>query len=98
MMPNVYGPDRTRLEILIYTTAAALAGFLPVALGFANAGYAAVAALLGAGFVLLAWRVFRIREGYEADRASRQLFAYSILYLFALFGALWVDHGFGLGR
>ncbi len=98
MMPNVYGPDRTRLEILIYTTAAAFAGLLPVAIGFANAGYAAVAVLAGAGFVFCAWRVFRIRDGYEADRASRQLFAYSILYLFALFGALWVDHGFGLGR
>ncbi len=98
MMPNVYGPDRTRLEILIYTAAAALSGLLPVALGFAGLGYAAVAAALGAGFLFLAWRVFRVREGFEADRASRQLFAYSILYLFALFGALWVDHGFGLGR
>ncbi len=27
MMPNVYGPDRTRLEILIYTAATALSGF-----------------------------------------------------------------------
>ncbi len=98
MMPNVYGPDRTRLEILVYSAATALAGFLPVLLGFAGYGYAAVAAALGAGFLLLAWRVFRRRNGFEADRASRQLFAYSILYLFALFGALWVDHGFGIGR
>lgn len=98
MMPNVYGPDRTRLEILIYTAATALSGFLPVLLGFAGYGYAAVAAALGAGFLFLAWRVFRVRGGFEADKASRQLFTFSILYLFALFGALWVDHGFGLGR
>ena len=98
MMPNVYGPDRTRLEILVYTAATALAGFLPVLLGFAGYGYAAVAAALGAGFLLLAWRVFRVRDGFEADKASRQLFTFSILYLFAIFGALWVDHGFGLGR
>jgi heme o synthase len=96
MMPNVYGPDRTRLEILLYTAATALAGFLPLALGFAGWGYAAVAAALGAGFLLLAWRVYRARDGFPADRAARQLFAFSILYLFALFGALWVDHGFGL--
>jgi protoheme IX farnesyltransferase len=98
MMPNVYGPDRTRLEILVYTGAAAVAGLLPVFLGFARWSYAAIAAALGAGFLFCAWRVFRIRDGFEADRASRQLFAYSILYLFALFGALWVDHGFGIGR
>ena len=98
MMPNVYGPDRTRLEILVYTAATALSGFLPVLLGFAGYGYAAVAAALGVGFLLLAWRVFRVRDGFEADKASRQLFTFSILYLFALFGALWADHGFGLGR
>ena len=34
MMPNVYGPDHTRLEILIYTAATVLSGFLPVLLGF----------------------------------------------------------------
>ena len=98
MMPNVYGPDRTRLEILIYTAATALAGLLPVLLGFAGYGYAAVAIALGAGFLFLAWRVFRVRKDFEADKASRQLFTFSILYLFALFGALWVDHGFGLGQ
>jgi heme o synthase len=98
MMPNVYGPDHTRLEILIYTAATTLSGFLPVLLGFAGYGYAAVAAALGAGFLLMAWRVFRVRHGFEADKASRQLFTFSILYLFAIFGALWVDHGFGLGR
>jgi len=98
MMPNVCGPDRTRLEILIYTAATALAGFLPVALGFASYNTAAVAAVLGAGLLFCAFRVYCVREGFEGDRACRQLFTFSILYLFALFGALWVDHGFGFGR
>jgi protoheme IX farnesyltransferase len=96
MMPNVYGADHTRLQILLYTVATVLAGFLPAVMGFAGYRYAAVAAALGAGFLLCAWRVFRVREGFEADKVSRQLFTYSILYLFALFGALWVEHGFGL--
>jgi heme o synthase len=98
MMPNVHGADHTRLQILIYTAATALSGLLPLLLGFAGYGYAIVATGLGAGFLFLAWRVFRVREGFEADRACRQLFTYSILYLFALFGALWVEHGFGFGR
>jgi protoheme IX farnesyltransferase len=98
MMPNVYGAARTRLEILAYTIATALAGLLPFALGFAHLGHAAVATALGAGFIFCATRVYRTCEGFEADRAARLLFTYSILYLFALFGALWVEHGFGFGR
>jgi len=98
MMPNVRGAAHTRLQILLYTAATALAGFLPVILGFARYGYAAAATLLGAGFLFCAWRVYRSREGADPDRVCRQLFAFSILYLFALFGALWVEHGFGLGR
>ena len=88
----------TRLEILIYTAATALSGFLPVLLGFAGYGYAAVAAALGAGFLF--WRgAFSASEtGSRPTRRARQLFTFSILYLFAIFGALWVDHGFGLGR
>ena len=98
MMPNVRGPAHTRLQILLYTAATVLAGFLPVILGLARYGYAAAASLLGAGFLFCAWRVYRSREGADPDRVCRQLFAFSILYLFALFGALWVEHGFGLGR
>jgi len=98
MMPNVRGTAHTRQQILLYTLATVLAGFLPVAFGFAGYGYGAVAAALGAGFLFCAWRVYRVREGFEADRACRLLFTFSILYLFALFGALWVEHGFGLGR
>jgi protoheme IX farnesyltransferase len=98
MMPNVRGAAHTRLQILLYTAATVLAGFLPVLLGFARYGYAAAAAVLGAGFLFCAWRVYRSREGADPDRACRQLFAFSILYLFALFGALWVEHGFGFAR
>jgi heme o synthase len=98
MMPNVRGAAHTRLQVLIYTAATAASGFLPVFLGFAGTRYAVAALALGAGFLFCAWRVFRTPEGFEADRACRLLFAFSILYLFALFGALWVEHGFGFGR
>ena len=41
------------------------------------------------------WRstVYRTREGREADRAAKQLFAFSILYLFGLFAALLLERG-----
>ena len=39
----------------------------------------------------LAINVYRLREGREAARATRQLFAFSILYLFALFATLLIE-------
>ena len=36
----------------------------------------------------LAVDVYRLREGVPAARATRKLFAFSILYLFALFAVL----------
>jgi protoheme IX farnesyltransferase len=39
----------------------------------------------------LAINVFRVREGFEASRATRRLFAFSILYLFALFATLLIE-------
>ena len=57
-----------------------------------------MAIVAGAGMALMALRVFRIREGAPANKAAMQLFGFSILYLFLLFSALVVEHGFGLAR
>ena len=39
----------------------------------------------------LAVDVYRLREGIEALRATRKLFAFSILYLFGLFATLLLE-------
>jgi protoheme IX farnesyltransferase len=49
--------------------------------------------MLGAVFLALALNVHRVREGRAADRAAKQLFGFSILYLFGLFAALLVERG-----
>jgi heme o synthase len=43
--------------------------------------------------VALAWQVFCERR--PAERASKQLFAFSILYLFLLFAVLLIERGWG---
>jgi protoheme IX farnesyltransferase len=47
--------------------------------------------LLGGGMLALAINVYRRREGSLALRATRRLFAFSILYLFALFATLLLE-------
>jgi protoheme IX farnesyltransferase len=96
MMPNVKGPDRTRLEILLYTVVLAPLGVLPWVMGMGGTAYGIVALLTGAIMLHLAIRVFRRRVGEAADKAAKQLFAFSILYLFLLFAVLLAEHSLTL--
>ncbi|GHD56988.1 protoheme IX farnesyltransferase [Thalassobaculum fulvum] len=89
MLPVVAGDRETRRQILIYSLLLAPLGTAPALLGFAGTGYGIVSGVLGGLFVVAALRVWR---GSAADhRPAKQLFGYSILYLFALYGALLVD-------
>ena len=96
MMPNVKGAGRTRLEILVYTLLLVPLGVAPWLIGAGGALYGAAAVVAGLGFAAMALRVYRVRDGVRANKAAMQLFAFSILYLFVLFTALIVEHGFGL--
>jgi heme o synthase len=91
MLPNVAGPDRTRTEILIYTLLLAPLGVAPYLLGFASLVYGVAATLGGVVFGLLAFTVYRRREGVPATSAAWRLFGYSIFYLFLLFLILVVE-------
>ena len=96
MMPNVAGPAATRGQIVVYSLLLLPLGLVPALTGFAGAAYALTAAVLGAGFLALAVRVFRTRDGDPARKAALQLFAFSILYLFALFAMLLIERMAGL--
>jgi protoheme IX farnesyltransferase len=96
MLPNVAGPDATRLQIWLYTLVLVPVGVLPAFMGFGGAAYALVSALAGLGMVALAWRVYRVRKGDEALKAAQALFAFSILYLFLLFAVLLAESALGL--
>jgi protoheme IX farnesyltransferase len=92
MLPVVAGEDATRRQILLYSLPMAVAAVVPWPLGLTGAIYGIVATLSSAWFVLLAFRVWRSRERDPANmKAERRLFAFSVLYLFVLFGALVVD-------
>ena len=91
MLPVVAGPDATRLQILLYTVVLVAVAFAPWPLGYFDAIYGLTSLVLGAGMLALAINVYRRREGVEANRATRKLFAFSILYLFALFAVLLLE-------
>src|SRR5262249_4342363 len=88
MLPVVAGKAETKRQILIYTSLLVLVSFAPVILGIAGIAYGAVAAIMGACFLLHAVPVLLER----GVRAARRLFRCSILYLFVLFAALIIEH------
>jgi protoheme IX farnesyltransferase len=88
MLPNVAGPDATRLQILLYTVVLVAVAIAPWPLGYFSAIYGVTSVILGAGMMWYAIRVYRHRTGSAALRATRGLFKFSILYLFALFAVL----------
>jgi protoheme IX farnesyltransferase len=92
MLPVVAGRAATKRQIVAYSLLLAPLGLVPAFLGTAGLLYAAVAAAMGVCFVLLALAVQRT----ESDRPARQLFGFSILYLFVLFTLLIVDRAPGL--
>jgi protoheme IX farnesyltransferase len=109
MMPVARGAKSTRRQILVYSALLVPAAVAPAFTGLGGRLYAATSILGGALFLLLALRLSASDAG-EAPRPgpeglyaarpgakpARDLFAYSILYLFGLFSALLLEHGFGL--
>ena len=89
MLPVVAGRAATTRQILFYSLLLVLASELPWVLVFAGPIYGAIAAICGALFLGLA---FRLSGSEGADRrAARRLFVFSIVYLFVLFAVLMID-------
>jgi protoheme IX farnesyltransferase len=93
MMPVVAGEVSTRWQVLLYTLVLVPLGIAPWALGFAGPVYGTVASVTGA--IMLGLAVQVLRERSPAERASRNMFAFSILYLFLLYAVLLVERGWG---
>ena len=88
MLPVTHGSEFTRLSVLLYTFILFGVTLLPFATRMSGALYLAVAVALGAQFIHYAWRLYRD----YSDALARRTFRFSIIYLFALFAALLVDH------
>ena len=92
MLPVVAGSAETRRQILIYSVLLVPLACTPVLTGLGGIAYAIASIALGAVFLALAIKVWRGTDGVDGDRAAKQLFLYSIAYLFGLFAVLLVEH------
>lgn len=88
MLPVTHGVAFTKLHILLYTLMLLAVTLLPFIIHMSGIIYLSGALALGIGFIIYATLLYR----EEGDRLAMKTFAYSIIYLTALFGFLLVDH------
>jgi len=93
MLPVVAGEKTTRRQIFLYSLPMAAAAIAPWPLGLTGAIYGISAIVLTGWFLVHATIVgFRPSDTGDAMKPEKALFAWSILYLFLIFGALVADH------
>jgi protoheme IX farnesyltransferase len=88
MLPVVRGGAETRRQILLYTIALWPASLAPALMGVASWAYGAAAVALSLVFTSLAIRMLPD----PSARACKKTFGFSLLYLFAIFALLVLDH------
>lgn len=94
MLPVVAGRLRTRQQVLAYAALLMPLSLAPALTGDLGLLYAAAAAGLSGAFAVLAFRLLRD----DADRTAMRTFRFSIIYLFALFGAMVLDRFWGFSQ
>lgn len=91
MMPVVAGARRTKWQMLAYTLILVPVSLVPVAMGAVGWVYMIAATGLGLGFIGHALIVLHEDDHDPTLKAARNMFGFSILYLFGVFAVLIVD-------
>ena len=97
MLPVVAGARTTRRQVMGYTAALLVVSLAPWALGYLGPVYGVSALGLGAWFLIASLRVLRDKQdgngiSLTRDAPARWAFRVSLVYLFALFTMMAVDH------
>jgi len=92
MLPNVRGDAVTRDQIFVYTVLLVAAAPFVALMPIAGWPYLVASLVLGGEFLRRAWL---LRQAPDNKKAG-ELFGYSILYLFALFLVLLIEHWVGV--
>lgn len=90
MLPVTHGVELTSLHIFLYTILLLIVSIMPYLIGVAGPLYLVAALALGGRFLWYAAQLYFCRR----LELAMPTFGFSIVYLFALFAALMVDHYF----
>lgn len=91
MLPVVAGEENTKIQMLVYAILLCPLTLLPTLLGVAGIIYFWAAVVLNALFIISALRVLHDKNNDQSYKTARQMFGYSIFYLFMIFLIMVLD-------
>jgi len=91
MLPIIAGERVTKFQMLIYTLLLLPLTLAPSFIGLTGKIYFCSASLLGLLFLFSAWRVWQDKDNANNYKSARQMFGYSIFYLFMIFLLMVLD-------
>jgi len=92
MLPVIFGPKKTKLNILIYALAMFPIIISPYLFNFAGLLYLIISLAMTVYYSYLCFRLFNSSHLKTANKISRKIFIYSIFYLFSIFLLLLIDN------
>ena len=91
MLPVTSGIETTKKNILIYSILLFPVAIAPYYLGFLGIIYLLFSFPLSAYYVFICFKLLKTKDKKDEQTISKQIFAFSILYLFAIFISILVD-------
>jgi len=91
MLPVTSGVESTKKNILIYSIILFPVAVAPYYLSFLGIIYLLFSFPLSTYYIFLCYRLYRTKEAKKEKTIAKQIFAFSILYLFAIFISILVD-------
>ncbi len=91
MLPVTSGVEATKKNILLYSILLFPVAVAPYYLEFLGIIYLLFSFPLSSYYIFISLKLYRSKDSKEEKSLSKQLFAFSILYLFAIFISILVD-------
>jgi len=91
MLPVTSGIQATKNNILIYSILLFPVALAPIYLKFSGLIYLLFSLPLSAYYVFICYKLFKAKELKEEKKIAKQIFGFSILYLFIIFVSILVD-------
>ena len=94
MLPIIYGIEKTKKNIFIYSLLMLPTISAPYFISFLSELYFYPALALTIYYVYLCGTLLKIKKSKEINSLARKIFLYSIFYLFVIFLLILSDHFF----
>ncbi len=91
MLPVTSGVKTTKLNIFVYAVLLFPIILLPFFLNYFGIIYLLISGILGTYYIYICYKLFRVKESYLEKKIAKQIFGYSILFLFMIFVSILLD-------